>query len=38
MKYIKKLFGCGPAKCIQCGAHKKACELVNGLCSNCRPK
>lgn len=38
MKLIQWIFGCGPAKCIQCGAKKKACELINGLCSACRPK
>lgn len=36
MKIIMKLFSCGSAKCIKCGAQKKACELVNGLCAQCR--
>lgn len=36
MKILNYLYNCLPGKCIKCGAKRKNCELVNGLCSNCR--
>lgn len=30
--------GCQASKCVQCGAPKKACQLIDGKCSNCRAK
>ena len=36
MKKVDKLKDCSPKKCIKCGKSTKNCELVNGLCAQCR--